>query len=327
MPARDLLRPPAHRGPLIAAGAVVLATGIVIAQLRVEDPVGDGLHLGYALLAAAVIGGLGLQARLEDGPPAAYQSVLLVTGLVLLAVALVRLADVLGAGGEGYPAGAFVWGALLFAGAALFAALRRRSAICGFLAAVALVVAVLNAMQWLFDPDALTPFRVVLVVLAVGFVLVSLVLRGARYRGSVLLVDLAGLLVLAMGLTFVGLGILFTFAGDASADAGTGWELILLVAACGLIAFGAVDRQPGPAVIGVANLGLFVVLAVTTSDGAETLLYWPILLLLLGGGVMAAGLRPAPPLPPEPVPYGADGRPLASRADDEDAVIVVRVDD
>ncbi len=33
----DLLRPPAHRGPLIAAGAVVLALGIVLEELRLGD--------------------------------------------------------------------------------------------------------------------------------------------------------------------------------------------------------------------------------------------------------------------------------------------------
>jgi hypothetical protein len=306
----------------------VLATGVLLAQFRLEAPVGDGVHLLYAAVATALIGGLGLQARLEDGAPAAYQSVLLVTGLVLLAIVLFRLADVLGAGDQGYPAGALVWGSLVFAGVALFVALDRRSAICGFLAAAAVVVAVLNAVQWLFEPSSLTPFRGLLIALALLFVLISLALRGVRYRGSVLLVDLAGLLILAMGLSFVGLGLLFVFAGDASADAGTGWELTLLVAACGLIAFGAVDRQPGPAFLGVANLAVFVLLAIETADGADTLLYWPILLLLLGAGVMAVGLRPNPPLPPEPVPYAAGERPLASRADDDDgAVIAVHIDD
>ena len=33
----DLLRPPAHRGPLIAAGAVVLAVGVVLEELRLDD--------------------------------------------------------------------------------------------------------------------------------------------------------------------------------------------------------------------------------------------------------------------------------------------------
>ncbi len=326
----ELLRPPAHRGPLIAAGAVVLATGILLSQLRLEDPVGDGVHLLYAALAAALIGGLGMQARAEPAGPAAYQSVLLVTGLVLLAVVLARLADVLGAGDAGYPAGAIVWTSLVFAAVAIVPALRARSAICGFLAALAAVVAVLNAVEWLFDPGTGTPFRALLAVMALGLVLLSLVLRGGRYRGSVLLVDLAGLLILALGVSFVGvLGLagIVGVAGFERDPTGTGWELILLVAACGLIAFGAVDRQPGPAVIGVAVLAVFVVLTVVTADGSESLLYWPILLLLLGGGVMAAGLRPREALPPEPRAYPSGERPLASRTDADETVVAVRVED
>jgi hypothetical protein len=48
-------------------------------------------------------------------------------------------------------------------------------------------------------------------------------------------------------------------------------------------------------------------------------------LLLLGGGVMAAGLRPRDPLPPEPDGYSVD-RPLASRDDDEVTVARARDD-
>lgn len=324
---RELLRPPAHRGPLIAAGAVVLATGLLLAQLRLEDPVGDGVHLAAAALVAALLLGLGVQARLEGGAPAAYQSVLLVTGLMLLAVALVRLADVLGAGDDGYPAGAFVWGSLAFGGVALFLGARLRSGVSLFLAAVAGVAAVLNAVEWLFDPESATPFRVLLVLMAFGLVLLALVLRGGRYRSSVLLVDAAGLLMIAMGATFLSVGALIGLGGVGGGDAGSGWELLLLAAACGLIAFGAVDRQPGPAWIGGAALLLFVVLAVQTDDGADTLLWWPLLLLLLGGGAMAAGLRPRDPLPPEPDAYPAGDRPLASRTDgDDDVVVRVHVD-
>jgi hypothetical protein len=48
--------------------------------------------------------------------------------------------------------------------------------------------------------------------------------------------------------------------------------------------------------------------------GRATLAWWPLLLLLLGGGVMAVGLRPRAPLPPEPPAYGAGDLPLAARS-------------
>ncbi|HEX8102006.1 MAG TPA: hypothetical protein VF533_05315 [Solirubrobacteraceae bacterium] len=324
---RELLRPPAHRGPLIAAGAVVLVVGVLLAQLRVEDTVGDGVHLAYAALLSALLLALGWGARGEGGAPAAYQSVLLVCGLLLLAVALFRLADVLGAGDDGYPAGALVWTSAVFGTAALVPGLRLRSGICVFLAGLAGVSLVLNGWQWLFSPSSATPFRVLLVLMALAFVLVSLVLRGGRYRASVLLVDAAGLLMLALGLTFAS-GLFFGLGGIGGAGAGTGWELVLLASGCGLVAFGAVDRQPGPAWIGAGVLALFVLLAVETESGDNTLLWWPLVLLLIGGGAMAAGLRPRDPLPPEPDAYPARDRPLASRTGDGDETVIrVRVED
>src|SRR3954470_12357080 len=75
--ALELLRPPAHRGPLIASGAVVLTLGIALEELRLSDKLGNGVHLTILALASAVMLGLGLQFRPEGGRPPAFQSVLL----------------------------------------------------------------------------------------------------------------------------------------------------------------------------------------------------------------------------------------------------------
>ena len=88
----ELLRPPAHRGPLIASGAVLFAVGVALEELRLDEQLPNGIHLLIVAAAAALILGLGLQAQPEDGRPAAYQSVLLVTGLLLLEGALLELA-------------------------------------------------------------------------------------------------------------------------------------------------------------------------------------------------------------------------------------------
>ena len=173
----DLLRPPAHRGPLIAAGAVVLAVGVVLAELRLGDAVGVVVHALITGVAAAVILGIGLQAVGQGGRPPAYQSVLIVTGLLLLEVFLLRLADALGAdfneGGSGardtlvwstLPPGTAVWTSLVLAGVAGWAAFSRRSAVALLIAALAVGLALLAAIAWIFDADSQGPYRFLLLV-------------------------------------------------------------------------------------------------------------------------------------------------------------------
>ena len=167
---RALTRPPAHRGPLIAAGAVVLTVGVALEELRLAREIGPAAHLLILAVVTAAILGLGLQAHAEEDRPPAYQSVLLVTGLLLLAGTLLRLADVLGADfTEGdAPTGAFVWTSLVLAGVAAWISMTRRSAVALLIAALAVGVALVTALEWIFDADSQGPYRVLLLVLAVG---------------------------------------------------------------------------------------------------------------------------------------------------------------
>ena len=334
----DLLRPPAHRGPLIAAGAVVLAVGVVLEELRLSDSLAIGVHVVITGLTAAAILGIGLQAPTEGGRPPAYQSVLLVTGLLMLYVALLRLADALGAefgaGGDGardtlvwgsLPPPTAVWTSLLLAAVAGWAALSRRSAVSLLIAALAAGFAVLAAVAWIFDADSQGPYRFVLLVLALGLVLGSLVLRGGEPRHAEQLINAAGVAILVIPLLALGAGALqlLSLFGGTPEDLLPGfWELVVLAAGCGLVAFGAVDRVPGAAYLGFANLVAFV--AVVAIGAEASLLWWPLLLILVGLAALLAGLRPLAPLPPEPDPYRAGEQPLAARADEE---ITLRVRD
>jgi hypothetical protein len=331
----ELLRPPAHRGPLIASGAVLLTLGITLEELRLSERLGNGAHLLFLAVCAAVTLGLGLQFKPEGGRPPAFQSVLLVTGLGLTHAALLRLANLLGADFDQFSPGPFVWTSLVVAAVAAWAAVNRASAICALIAAVESGVAVLALWDWIFDPSGPTPFRWLLLVLAIGLVLVSLVARGGWPRHSEQLVNAAGLAILAIGLTGVAVAIVESFSpfgGNPDAPLPGFWELVLLVGGCGLIAFGAVDRAPGAAWLGLANLAVFTLAATIGAD--ETLAWWPLLLLLLGIGTLVAGLRPRAPLPPEPRAYTVNDMPLAARSTERigseslwDDTTVVRVRD
>jgi hypothetical protein len=325
----DLLRPPPHRGPLIAAGAVVLATGLALGELRLTtDELSPFLRLLVIGAVAGLTLGLGLQAPNEDGRPPAYQSVLLVTGLLLLPAALMHLADVLGAEiDDDFPSGELTWVAAVEAGVALYAGVRRNSAICLFIAAVAGTVALLVGWEWVFENGTFAAQRWLLLGVAIALGLVSLVLRAGAPRKAELMVDAAGFAILAIGIQ----AMLSFFVGSLELfEAPSGpllpgfWELILLAAGCGLVAFGAIERSPGPAWLGLVNLVVFVVAAGTLSG--NTLYWWPMLLILLGAIGMAAGLRPRQELPPEPDAYRAGEAPIASRSIDDEPVYRVRDD-
>jgi hypothetical protein len=318
---RELLRPPPHRGPLIAAGAVLLTTGLGLTLLRLDIAHGwAALLLGVV---AALVLGLGVQAPNEGGRPPAYQSVLLVCGLLLLYAALLRLADA-----QTDSTGALVWTGAVESVVAGWVAAYRRSAICALISAVAAGIALLSAVDWVFDPSGFAVARWVLLVLAGVLVLASLVLRAGSPRHAELLIDGAGLAILAIAgqaLVRVLIGAVVPFASIPDNPLPGFWELVVLAAACGLVAYGAVDRSPGPAWLGLLNLLAFVGLV---GQGEATLRWWPLTLLVLGAATMAAGLRPRAPLPPEPEPgaYRLGEQPLAARTRDEEIVVTVRDD-
>jgi hypothetical protein len=252
--------------------------------------------------------------------------VLLVCGLLLFYVALLRLADALGADFGSGAAGAFVWTGIVESVVAGWVAAYRRSAICALISAVAAGIALLAAIDWIFDPSGFAAARWILLLLAAVLVLVSLVLRAGRPRHAELLVDGAALAILTIAgqaLFAVVIGIVAPFGSAPTEPLPGFWEFVVLAAGCGLVAFGAVDRSPGPAWLGLLNLLAFVALV---GQGGATLEWWPLVLLVLGGVTMAAGLRPRDPLPPEPGGYRLGEQPLAARTADDDT-IVVRVRD
>jgi len=291
MVARELLRPLPFRGDLIAAGAVVLAVGLLLVDTRMQDVWAAGVRCAVTGAGAALLLALGWRAPVEGPAPRAYVSALFAAAFPLTAAALADLADALG-GGAG-SAGSATWIlAVLAAGYVLLAA-ARGSALCTMLGMLSTVGAVLAFWTWVFSPSSEQPYRWLLLGAIAVLGLGAVRLRDRQRRHAVALIDVAGLSALGIGaLSAAGL----LEGGDPGAGIGTGWQIVLLAVGCGLVAYAGADREAGPGWIGALVLLAFVLSA--SQEGS--LLWWPLLLVALGGAVVAAGLRPTTPLPPSP---------------------------
>jgi hypothetical protein len=171
---------------------------------------------------------------------------------------------------------------------------------------------VIAFVAWTADPDGVAPFRWVLLGLLVAFGLAAIAQRDRRLRHGVALIDAAGFAMLAIAVTF--LQDLVLEGDSAPPGAGWGWELLVVAAGFGLVAYSSVDRQPGPAYLGVANLIAFALITSggVSGDGA-TLLGWPVALALTSAALLAIGLRPTTPAPPPPDADAPEAPPLPWR--------------
>jgi hypothetical protein len=157
-----------------------------------------------------------------------------------------------------------------------------------------------------------------LVVLSLAFMGGALRLRNGRRRHSVQLVNAAGLAALVLGLLYVvnaavasfanslidklqntpGLAVLSSFVPGNGV--GFGWQLYLIAIGFGLVAYAAVDHEPGPGYIGAAVLVVFALVVGLRGAGGGSIVGWPLFLLVIGAAGLAIGLRPREPLPPPP---------------------------
>ena len=214
---------------------------------------------------------------------------LLGAGLPLLFAGLMTTAEVFGA--EFWSPGALLWTSAVTAALALWPAFERNSAISLLLAAILGGVALLSAWAWIFGADSPAPYRWLMAAYAAALVLCSLALREPARRHAEVLTDAAGLAIAVIGLSGVVIGNIQIFASETSGLPWF-WDIVVLGAGFGLVAFGAVDRSPGPAYLGVVNLILFILVVGGGDNG--TLYWWP--LVLIAGGVLDARRRTAPAL-------------------------------
>jgi hypothetical protein len=303
----------AERGPILAAGGVLLACAVGMLAIRLESSWGKGVHLIIELAAFAVVFGIAWLSPLRERP-LAYQSTLAVTGLLLLVVVLFRLADVFGVDNSGN-SGTLIWISAIFTAVAAAAAVRFESVASALFAGIGAVVFVVAVVDKVFDPNGVTTFRWIFFLLVIAFAVAAAGLaQGPRPGFAVAAVDVAGLLLIALAASFAANGIasalnpLSAGEGLGQSSPGFGWKIVLLVGSLAVVAYAALRRERGPGFVGGIALLLTIVLIAVPHDD-QTIVGWPLLLLLAAVAALALGLRPRDGAGP-----GGGGRPAAAAA-------------
>jgi hypothetical protein len=287
-------------------GGVAFAVGAVVLFIRKSGGAAGGSEWAdFPLL--LVIGipcvllfWLGVSGRSGDQLER-WRSVLMVTGVLLAPIAFVQLRDTLGLSAE-----SSFWTFMIFAGTAAMAAYASfvvGAAYQALLAALAGIAAWLSLWDWILSDPGINTFRVLLILLLVAYVGWAVMLRGAGAQQAPEIVTAAGIVAVSLGVIGVieaGLEAIVGARFGGLPDGGEGqsffWDLWLLVVSLALVAFGAVARARGPAYVGFLGLvgfALLVGVEVTPLIEGERpdgkLIGWPLILLLLGGGALAAG--------------------------------------
>ena len=335
-----MLRVAPFRGDQVAAGVVVLTALVVLLQVRMGW--GPGGQLAAASTAAAGVAVLVAGCPREPRP---YVSAIVTSGLILLVCTLARLGEVLGVDGPVGGAGAVTWKLVVLGLTAAALARGYDAAAATLVAGLALAFVPLAFFGWVTDLSGGVE-RLLLLVMAVGLALAAVTRRDRRPTHAAQLANAGGVALAAIAAGPVlarALGVLVA-AGGATAGAafealllrfgdvdvtrfdssdgsasvssaffdgrmGWGWEVPLVVGGFGLLAYGAVDRQRGPVLVGLLVLTAWV--ASASGFGQESLLGWPLVLALAAALMLVVGLRPTTPAPPDPLDGERDAPPPA----------------
>jgi hypothetical protein len=289
------IQSPDHAAAL-APAAVGLTLFVGLAQIRMDDPWAVGVLFLVALVPAVVVLGLALGASAGDAMRGAT-TVLVVAGLALAAIALVRLGQILGGDDWTDGGGTLTLVLVLFTAVAAYWHRQTGSVAALLIAALVAVGLLLEAVHWIFGADDADVFRALLAFAFAVLFVAGLTVPG---RPGTVLIGAAGVTVLASSYV---LNLFFLF-GLGGANTGWGWELVMLFEGLALLAYAAVEVEPGPAYIAFFVLGLFVLSAaavggLVVSDGgggntSHSLVGWPLALAIATALAAVWGVRGRP---------------------------------
>jgi hypothetical protein len=290
-------------------GGVLFALGAVILFARKSDDWAAFPLLIVVAVPCAVVFGLGALGALATGAVARWHAVLMVTGVLLSVLAFGQLWDTVGVNTDTSGFGFVIFACVT--GLAAFASFGVGAAYQALLAAVAGIGAWVFFFDMILDEPGATAFRWLLLLLCLVYAVVAFALRDREAPQAPEFVTAAGIAAVSVGLigVFAGagpvLGSLF-FGGTGAEGEGQSfiWDLWLLLASLGLVAYGAVAHARGPAYVGFLGLLAFALLqgaevgALLEGDEPDgSFAGWPLILLLVGAAGLAAGAigrRPPP---------------------------------
>ena len=303
------IQPDARGDWLRMLGGVLFALGAVVLFARKGDDWAAFPLLIVVAVPCAVVFGLGALGALAGGEVARWHAVLMVTGVLLSVLAFGQLWDTVGVNTDTSGFGFLIFACV--AGLAAFASFGVGAAYQALLAAVAGIGAWVFFFDMILDEPGATAFRWLMLLLCLVYAGLAFALRDREAPQAPELVTAAGIAAVSVGLIGVlagagpVLGTLF-FGGTPAEGEGQSfiWDLWLLLASLGLVAYGAVARARGPAYVGFVGLLAFVILqgaeVSALIEGEEpdgSFVGWPLILLLVGAAGLAAGAvgrRPPP---------------------------------
>jgi hypothetical protein len=304
--------PPAAAAPapgpadwLRMLGGVTLAVGAVVLFVRKSGPPsGDHWADFPRLLVLGVpcvlLYGLGAAGR-RPGELERWRAVLMITGVLLAPLALEQLRETVGLSQS-----SSFWHFLVFATTAALAgysAFVMGVAYQAFLAAIAGVVAWVFLWDWILSSPGIHTVRWLLLLLGICYLVGGLVLRGGGAPQGHEIITVAAIVGVVVGLIGVAEGglraAIGSFFGGLPGGHGQGffWYLVLLVVSLSSIAYSAVSRVRGPGYVGFIGLAVFTLLVGVEVDALikgnrpdGSFVGWPLALLLIGAGGLAAGV-------------------------------------
>jgi hypothetical protein len=329
---------PAQRDTLRVTGATLFAAGAFALFVRKssQDQWAAFPKLLILAIPCVLLYGLGVGAirigRVDEAtaeaaaPP--WRAVAVVLGLVLIPFTLFQLVDMLG--GDPDKSGHNAWVFAVAAGAGAYAAFAHGIRWGALFAGLAAIVSWIALWDAIVEPSA-TALRWLFLIIGLALAAAAFRIDREGRREGPELVTAAGVAGLAAGI--VGLLTLVTqlVAGAVASAFGADpdlsgtqqrqeWDAYLLVLALVLIWYGNRAAWRGPVYVGGLALLAFIIsvgseiTALFSGDGATgDLVGWPLLLLVVGGAGLLAGLyggggatrsqepEPAPP-PTAPAP-------------------------